>query len=488
MRSLRVASSLLLAALLFAPLARAQTEAYTLPELVDELSKDPNAPGAIDAVLAELGKNPAAAAILSGEQKAKLREAIARGIREGKTDGLEFAPAMTVPEMGAAVRVAPLVTGTGNGNGTATGQTGSNQTNNAENQGGGLPLPTRVTEEDLGIPVADRSLPPVESTPVGPLGGLGVSRGGERDPGRAERGPDSIRLAAVLNRLSLNPRGAPTYIVRVGETRCETPQAVIAALQAQGHSVVVQDLRRTANFADLRHKDRSVAAPVWIDTELNVPGTDRSLMVPATHSEHQILIRGPGAASRASLPIVNADLAFFMGIEGEAKFRAMLGKDEAWTGGRVAHRYEGDKAVEAVRVAGEVRRAFVDKQKEHPELPYGGYFNLGVCNDSNAFIEQALNGKTTLYPLTRDPRFYTGDGEIDRLSRLMPIDGRGQPADLSRVLASLPMERTEDLAFDSLKADVARMNGSAATGQTNQGPTGPSQGMVDQLPEQRQQR
>jgi hypothetical protein len=474
MRSLRLASSLLLAALLVAPLAQAQTEAYTLPELVDELSRDPNAPGAIDAVLAQLGRNPAAAAILSGEQKAKLREAIARGIREGKTDGLEFAPAMTVPEMGAAVRVAPLLTGTGNG-ATTTGQTGSNQTN----QGGGLPLPTRAVEEDLGIPVADRSLPPEESTPVGPLGGLGVSRGGERDPGRAERGPDSIRLAAVLNRLSLNPRGAPTYVVRVGETRCETPQAVIAALQAQGHSVVVQDLRRTANFADLRHKDRSVAAPVWIDTELNVPGTDRSLMVPATHSEHQLLVRGP---------VVNADLAFFMGIEGEAKFRAMLGKDEAWTGGRVAHRYEGDKALEAVRVAGEVRRAFVEKQKEHPELPYGGYFNLGVCNDSNAFIEQALNGKTTLYPLTRDPRFYTGDGEIDRLSRLMPIDGRGRPADLSRVLASLPMERTEDLAFDSLRADVARMNGAAATGQTNQGPTGPSQGMVDQLPEQQRQR
>lgn len=473
MRSLRVASSLLLAALLAAPLARAQTEAYTLPELVDELSRDPNAPGAIDAVLAELGRNPAAAAILSGEQKARLREAIARGIREGKTDGLEFAPAMTVPEMGAAVRIAPLVTGAGNAaGGTATGQTG------ATSQGGGLPLPTRLVEEELGIPVADRSLPPVESTPVGPLGGLGVTRGGERDPGRAERGPDSIRLAAVLNRLSLNPRGAPTYVVRVGGTRCDSPEAVIAALQAQGHTVTVQDLRRTANFADLRHKDRSVAAPVWIDTELNVPGTDRNLMVPATHSEHQFLVRGP---------VVNADLAFFMGIEGEAKFRAMLGKEEAWTGGRVAHRYEGEKAVEAARVAGEVRRAFVAKQKEHPELPYGGYFNLGVCNDSNAFIEQALTGKTTLYPLTRDPRFYTGNGEIDRLSRLMPIDGRGRPTDLSRVLASLPMERTEDLAFDTLKADVARMNGSAATGQTNQGPTGPSQGMVDQLPEQQQQ-
>lgn len=121
-----------------------------------------------------------------------------------------------------------------------------------------------------------------------------------------------------------------------------------------------------------------MAAPVWIDTELNVPGTDRNLMVPATHSEHQFLVRGSGAASQASLPVVNADLAFFMGIEGEAKFRAMLGKEEAWTGGRVAHRYEGDKAVEAARVAGEVRRAFVE-QKEHPELPYGpGDFNLGV--------------------------------------------------------------------------------------------------------------
>lgn len=459
--------------LLALPAAAQAPDPYTLPELVAALARNPDAPGAVDAVLAELGRNPAAAGLLSAEQRATLRAALQRGLTTGDGSALEMAPALTVSGMGAAVVVVPAVTD------AVTGRPAATPVRRQADDG--LPgAPRRLVEEPLGIPVADRSLPPEGPPPTGRLAALGLQRGdGGRDPERARRWPDSNRLAAVLNRLSLNGP-APVYAVKVAEERVASPAALIAALQRSGHTVTVLDRRRTANFADLRHDDRSVAAPLWVDTEVPVPGRDRTLKVPATHAEHQVVVRGP---------VVNAEVAFFMGIEGEAKFRPLLGLEEDWTGGRTMHTYEGPRAAEAVRVAGEVRRAFVEKQAAHPELPYGGYFNLGVCNDSNAFVEWAMTGKTTLYPLTRDLALYQGDGEIDRLSRAMPVD-RDRPADLERVLGSLPEADPERLAFAGLRDDVKALLAArgASTRQQDDAQGPPQQGLEDRLPEQKQQR
>lgn len=458
--------------LLALPAAAQAPDPYTLPELVAALARNPDAPGAVDAVLAELGKNPAAAGLLSVEQRATLRAALQRGLQSGDGSALEMAPSLTVSGMGAAVVVVPAVTD------AATGRPAAQPTRRQTDEG--LPgAPRRLVEEPLGIPVADRSLPPADAAPTGRLADMGLQRGGgDRDAARAERWPDSNRLAVVLNKLSLNAPGAPTYAVRVGEERVTSPTALIATLQRTGHTVTVLDRRRTANFADLRHGGRSVAAPLWVDTEVPVPGRDRTLKVPATHAEHQVIVRGP---------VVNADVAFFMGIEGEAKFRPLLGAEEDWTGGRTMHTYEGTRAAEAVRVAGEVRRAFVEKQAAHPELPYGGYFNLGVCNDSNAFVEWAMTGKTTLYPLTRDLALYQGDGEIDRMSRAMPVD-RDRPADLDRVLGALPEADPEKLAFAGLREDVKAVLAARQPASTDQQPQGaPVDGLEDRLPRQQQQ-
>ena len=97
-------------------------------------------------------------------------------------------------------------------------------------------------------------------------------------------------------------------------------------------------------------------------------------------------------------------------------------------------------------------------QAERPKLPLGGYFTLGVCNETTAVLEYVLNKRVTLYPLTRDPGYFRGDGEVDRLLGRLPVDGRGGPRpELARILGSLPHPDPRRLPFPSLRADLERL-------------------------------
>ena len=64
------------------------------------------------------------------------------------------------------------------------------------------------------------------------------------------------------------------------------------------------------------------------------------------------------------------------------------------------------------------------------KLPFGGYFALGVCNDANAMIELAMQGATSLYPLTRD-----------RPEALLPVG--------DRPMADWLLDRVEPIGFDA---------------------------------------
>jgi hypothetical protein len=444
---------LLLLLLLATPALAQPRETIRLDELVAELRKDPNAAATIDAMLAGMGQGAGAGGMLTPEQRERLRAALQEAVRTGDTRALERSPALTVSQMGLATS-AISAANAGSAQPAGIGQ---------------APSSARAIREPLGIPV---TAPPPAATPVGPvhpaLAGVGIGKRDVPDPDLQTRAQDSGRLAEVLNRLAINPAGRPRTIITSGDGEASTPADLLRLLVAQGHTVEVTDARYFADFAGLESKGRDLAAPLWVDTEVQVPGRGRTLRVPVTHSQHELIVRGP---------VVNADVSFFMGIDGEAKFRAMVGSRADWTGRRVGHVYQGDRAVEAMRVAGEVRRAFEEKRLANPQLPYGGYFTLGVCNDSNAFVEYALTGKTTLYPLTRDLSYYPGPGEIDRISRAMPVDGRGQPADLERILASIPEEDFEDLAFPGLRDDLRALR--AATGQQPSGR--PQQGLTDEL-------
>jgi hypothetical protein len=433
LRSLGLSLALLLAV---APSVLAQDHVL-LSELAAELKDDPRAMAAVEAILADMGSRANAGGMLSPEQRARLRAAILHAVRTGDVEDLEHAPALRVGEMNAAA-VAAVAANAGAARPAAAGI-------------GQPPASARATREPLGLPV-DRSADQTPAQPApaqpGPLAALGITPRKVPDPDLTARGPDSTRLADVLNRLAVNPVDRPRLIVTVGEREARSPKQLMELLAATGHTITVSDVRVFADFAGLQAGGRDLAAPMWVDTEIPVPGRGRTLKVPTTHSQHELVIRGPQ---------VNVDVSFFMGIDGEAKFRPMLDTRADWTGRRVAHTYEGARAVEAMRLAGEVRRSFEDDRVANPQLPYGGYFTLGVCNDSNAFIEHALTGRTTLYPLTRDLRYYQSDSEIDRISRAMPVDGRGAPADLDRVLASLPAENPNDLVFPGLRDDLAEL-------------------------------
>lgn len=440
-----------LALLLLAPaLAFAQPAHVTLDQLVRELSRDPRAPAVIDAMLADMGTRPGAGALLTPEQRGQLRTRLLEALRTGDASGLERSPALTVGQMGAAVTVLEAANAV-------------NPRPAATDGAGAPPTSARPVREPLGIPVlatgrTEPAMPPAQPGQPSPLAALGIEKRHVPDADLAARGPDSTRMAEVLDRLSVNPPGRPRAIITHDDGSAMTPVELLRLLKASGHTIEVRDARMFADFAGLRSNGRDVAASMWADTEIAVPGRG-TLKVPVTHSQHELVVRGP---------TVNVDVSFFMGIDGEARFRPMLDSRAGWTGRRIAHEYTGDRAIEALRVAGEVRRAFEEKRAANPQLPYGGYFALGVCNDSNAFVEHALTGRTTLYPLTRDLRFYQGPGEIDRIARAMPVDGRGAPADLERVLASLPVTDTDDLVFPELRADLRALE--AARTPVQQGP------------------
>ena len=415
----------LLAAALALPLAAATGEdTLRFSEMMRRLSRDP---AFVERVIQQLGRSPASSAMLGPADQERLRQLI----RRRDWSSLDRFPAMTVAGMGRALAAARPVAG----------RRGPAPPPEA------LPVEPVEAEEDLGIPSRETS--PSGADLLRELG-HGVESGSVLDPEAARLYPDSRRLASLLNRLSLNPSpGAtgPRLRVSLGGRRVQTAQGLVSLLAEQGHEVSVSDERFFANFGNLRFLRRDVATPFWIDTRLKLPGRRESLVVPAVLSQHALRIRG----SR-----VNADVFFYFGIDGAAAFRAFAAKDQSWILGRRVWTYRGRKALEAVRLAAAIRRTYEEMRRAHPRLPFGGYYAFGVCNDANAMLELALQGRTTLFPLTRDPGLFPRDGEVGRLARALPCDRVGLP-DPERVLGSLPTDDLGRLPFPGLAADLAAL-------------------------------
>jgi hypothetical protein len=411
-------------------------EAPWLPvsRVMSELSRNPDF---VEALYKRLGRDPKAGGILGPEEIKRLRELIL-----GKNfEALDRFPGMTVPGMGRAVRLAAAAI--------------DHSADKAIPQPEVIEATTRTAiEEELGIPAAGE--PPAPDAYLRSLG-FGLEVGDRIDPELAGRYADSLRLAEVLNRLSLNsPDGKkPDWIV-VGGQSVDTLGALMVALTTAGHDLEVRDSRYFANFGDLIYHGRDVLTPFWIDTRIPVPGTDRPLLVPVSHSQHEFVVRGP---------VVNADLSFYFGIDGEAVFRPSVTRDQAWVMGKVAHRYRGAEALEVMRLAGSIVRAYSAIKQRHPDLPFGGYYALGVCNDVNAMIELKMQGETTLFPLTLDPQFFTGNDEIDQLARRLPLDsGRDAKPEPQRILGSIPVVDLAMLPLASLRTDLEAVSSTWKSG------------------------
>jgi len=398
--------------------------------VMQELSQDP---AFVDGLLEKLGHDPRAGGILGPENLRRLRALIL-----GKDwEGLDRFPGITVAGMGRAVSLAALALG------------------KPEPKPPPPPLAADV-EEPLGLPTG---APALASDTYLRRVRPDLEVGDRVDPVRGAHHADSARLADLLNRLALNPPpDAPgaRFRVRVGDARAESPRELLALLVRQGASLEVRDARYFANFGDLIYQGREVLTPFWLDTEIRVPGRDWTLLVPAGHSQHELVLRGPR---------LKADLAFYFGIDGEAVLRANDTLDQAWTLGYAPHVYRGDAALEVVRLLGEIIRRYAAIHRAHPELPFGGYFALGVCNDVNAMLELHMQGATTLYPLTHDKALFQGDDEVSRLVARLPVDGRGARVGAARVRGSLPAASIDAIPVARLRDDLERVGGAWRLGE-----------------------
>ena len=262
---------------------------------------------------------------------------------------------------------------------------------------------------------------------------------------------ESQRLADAMNRLAVNSLdGARPFAVTLGGSSVSTPQALIAALTASGHQVTVVDARYFANFGHLHYKDQDVMMPFWIDTSFAVPGTGsllgwgaRPLLVPVSHAEYEWQVRGPK---------INADISYYFGIDGKSEWRTMDTLDQAWALKRVAHTYTGTQALEVTRLTGLLTIAYVHQHQRRPDLPFGGYYALGVCQDGVAAIEERMTGSSTLFPNTADATLFDDprDAEVNKLIAAIPKDRGGDPPEPERIFGSLPAEPGPDGSFSAI--------------------------------------
>jgi hypothetical protein len=278
--------------------------------------------------------------------------------------------------------------------------------------------------------------------------GAGVVRGDVGSPKLAPLHPESQRLADVLNRLGLNAvGGAPTATVEIGGKTATTPEGLIEALMATGHSVVVADGRYFANFGHFHFQDQDVMMPFFIDSQIGIPGTKRSLMSPVSHAEYEWEIRGPK---------VNANVSWYFGIDGKSEFRTMDTLDQSWVLGRHAHEYRGADAVEVTRLVGKMVVAFMHQHLRRPDLPFGGYYTLGVCQDGVAAIEKKMTGHDTLFPNTADGALFDDprDAEVNAMMLAIPKDRNGAPPSPERIFGSLPVTDFQLITIPGMAADL----------------------------------
>ena len=262
---------------------------------------------------------------------------------------------------------------------------------------------------------------------------------------------ESQRLADALNRLAANSLdGTKPFAATLNGTSASTPQDLIAALGASGHQVTVVDARYFANFGHLHYKDQDVMMPFWINTSFAVPHTGgllgwgaRPLLVPVSHAEYEWQIRGPK---------INADVSYYFGVDGKSEWRTMDTLDQSWVLRRAAHTYTGAQALEVTRLTALLTIAYLHQHQLRPDLPFGGYYTLGVCQDGVAAIEHRMTGRATLFPNTADATLFDDprDAEVNALIAAIPKDRGGDPPAPERVFGSLPAVPGPDGSFSAV--------------------------------------
>ncbi|WP_242617943.1 hypothetical protein [Edaphobacter modestus] len=412
-------------------------------------------PGFTETLLSQLNGNKQGPALMSPDLIHRLRELIL-----GKDwQGLDRFPGWTIQGINPTVKLAGhYVAKRGDKEGTASSTDG-------------LPKSGAVTTEriqpyiDLGPYTLEKAetvdldkpstLPGFTTEGIVTALGAGVERGDGPNPQLAPMHAESQRLADVLNRLSLNELNGIARATAVidGQTAL-TPEGLIAALMASGHTVAVFDARYFANFGHFHFRGQEVMMPFWIDSQIAIPGEKRSLLVPVSHAEYEWEIRAP-----KDKPGINANVSWYFGIDGKSEFRTMDTQDQAWVLGRHAHEYRDKDAIEVTRLVGRMVVAYAHQHLRRPDLPFGGYYPLGVCQDGVAAIEKKMTGKDTLFPNTAeislfdDPR----DAEVNAMMAEIPKDHEGGLPGPERIFGSLPTDDLSAITIPGLAQDLTRV-------------------------------
>jgi hypothetical protein len=286
--------------------------------------------------------------------------------------------------------------------------------------------------------------------------GFNLTMGDGPDPKLAPMHAESRQLAAVLNRLAMNEPGAPQAAATLDGKTFTDGSALLDELAESGHRIQITDDVFFANFGHLHDGGREVMMPFWIDTQIAVPASRRSLLLPVSHSEPELHIRGPKW---------NADVSFYFGIDGKAEFRTMDSLNQSWVMHRVLVAYgDTQQQVRVMRLLSAAVRTYYHVRMAHPELPFGGYYRLGVCQDVSATVESALQGRTVLFPITHDPAYFPQSASADPRDReflaafaAIPSDrGSGMPP-IDRVLGALPTLHYSEIMIPGLAGDLERV-------------------------------
>lgn len=416
-----------------------------LSQMMRELSATP---GFTEAILAELDK--------SGKQgPALMTPALMHRLRElilGKDwQGLDRFPGWTMQEINPTVRVVSHVAGKNEAledlSARHPGSPGGSMSTAQARQFIDLGPYSLEHAETVNLDKPSQ-LPSFTTDGLVSSLGAGVVRGDDANPRLAPLHAQSQRIADVLNRLSLNALdSAPTATAEIAGKKATTPESLAQALIDSGHTVTVWDARYFANFGHFHYKGQDVMMPFWVSSQIKIPGTKRTLLVPVSHAEYEWEIRGPK---------INADVSWYFGVDGKAEFRTMDTLDQPWVLGRHAHEYRGADAIEVTRLTGRMSVAYMHQHHARPTLPFGGYYALGVCQDSVAAIEKKMTGKATLFPNTADGALFNDprDAEINALILAIPKDRNGRPPEPERIFGSLPTANLNAITIPGLTADL----------------------------------
>jgi hypothetical protein len=126
--------------------------------------------------------------------------------------------------------------------------------------------------------------------------------------------------------------------------------------------------------------------------------------------------------------------------------------DQSWVLKRAAHTYTGAQALEVTRLVGLLTIAYMRQHQRRPDLPFGGYYALGVCQDGIAAIEEHMTGNSTLFPNTADSALFDDprDAEVNKLIAAIPKDRGGDPPGPERIFGSLPADPGLDDSFTAV--------------------------------------